>query len=60
VANQKLTAPKICMDNSNSSAEGVLVKATEVVPGDGGSVTTIVNGGACDKGERTIGGGTEI
>jgi hypothetical protein len=36
--------------------EGVLVKTTEVGPGDSDSVTTVVDDGTCNKGERTVGG----
>jgi hypothetical protein len=36
--------------------EGVLVKATEVGLEDGDSVTTVVDNGTSNKGERAIGG----
>jgi hypothetical protein len=35
---------------------GVVVKATEVGLGDSDGVTTIVDDGTCNKGERTVGG----
>jgi hypothetical protein len=36
--------------------EGVLVKTTEVGLGDSDGVTTIVDDGTCNKGDRTVGG----
>jgi hypothetical protein len=36
--------------------EGVLVKTTEVGLGDSDGVTTVVDDGTCNKGERTVGG----
>jgi hypothetical protein len=39
--------------------EGVLVKTTEVGLGDCDGVTTVVDGGTCNKGERTVGGRDE-
>jgi len=82
VANRKLTALKICVNNSDGSVEtssksetdpsrmsvlmeteetvetmkGVLVKTTEVGLGDSDGVTTVVDDGTCNKGERTVGG----
>jgi hypothetical protein len=82
VANRKLTALEICVDNNDGSVEtssksetdpsrmsvlieteetvemmeGVLVKTTEVGPGDSDGVTTVVDGGTCNKGERAVGG----
>ena len=38
------------------TVEGVLVKATEVGLEDCDGVTTVVDGGTCNKGERAIGG----
>jgi hypothetical protein len=36
--------------------EGVLVKTTEVGLGDSDGVTTVVDDGTCNRGERSIGG----
>lgn len=38
------------------TADGVLVKATEVGLGDSDGVTTVVDDGTCKEGERAIGG----
>jgi hypothetical protein len=38
------------------TVEGVLVKATEVGLEDSDGVTTVVDDGTCNKGERTVGG----
>jgi hypothetical protein len=35
--------------------EGVLVKATDVGLGDSDGVTTVVDGGTCNKGELSVG-----
>ncbi len=41
------------------TVEGVLVKATEAGLEDCDGVTTVVDGGTCNKGERTEGGTDE-
>ena len=82
MANRKLTALEICVDNSDGSVEtssksetdpsrmsvlmeaeetvetmeGVLVKTTEVAVGGSDGVTTVVDDGTCNKGERIVGG----
>ncbi len=38
------------------TVEGVLVKTTEVGLGDSSGVTTVVDDGTCNNGERAVGG----
>jgi hypothetical protein len=44
------------MEGTVETMEGILVKTTEVGLGDSDGVTTIVDDGTCNKGERRVGG----
>jgi hypothetical protein len=46
----------VLIEEAVETVVGVLVKATEVGLGDSDGVTTIVDDGTCNKGERTVGG----
>jgi hypothetical protein len=46
----------VLTEETVETVEGVLVKLTEVGLGDSDGVTTVVDDGTCNKGERTIGG----
>jgi hypothetical protein len=46
----------VLTEETVETVEGVLVKATEVGLGDSDGVTTVVDDGTCNKGERTVGG----
>jgi hypothetical protein len=44
------------VEETVETVEGVLVSATEVGLGDRDGVTTAVDDGTCNKGERAVGG----
>jgi hypothetical protein len=46
----------VLIEEAVETADGVLVKATEVGLGDSDGVTTVVDDGTCNEGERTVGG----